>query len=313
MTCRVPLRRLARRLLPLLLALAAACQPLPHPFADDKPPAALLAVRDTAGVAIAPLVGAPAGVAQKLGGAMAKALLQRDIPASDKTANLDSYQLYGRVVQSTANDGRAAVRALWWLYDAGGKIVGKKSAEVVAASDDWRSARDAPIAQLASLSADRLAPLLEDKPPAPAAMPAVAPPATAAPEAGHLRIAIDKIAGAPGDGAPALKAALAAVLQRAGLAVAAAGRPDFTIAADVAVAASGPDQQHVRIVWHVRRRDGVEIGTVAQENDVPQGELAGKWGDVAANIAIAAEGGLMQLIARAAPPPAAAQAASKAR
>ena len=37
-----------------LAALVAACQPLPHPFAEDRPPAALLKVRGVAGVSIAP-------------------------------------------------------------------------------------------------------------------------------------------------------------------------------------------------------------------------------------------------------------------
>src|SRR5258708_1506123 len=37
-----------------MAAFAAACQPLPHPFAEDRPPAALLKVRGVAGVSIAP-------------------------------------------------------------------------------------------------------------------------------------------------------------------------------------------------------------------------------------------------------------------
>ena len=85
--------------------LIAACQPLPHPFADDRPPAALLKVRDVAGVAIAPIEGKPGAVAEKLGAAVASALLKRDIPASDKTTSLGSYQLYGRVAESRPQRG----------------------------------------------------------------------------------------------------------------------------------------------------------------------------------------------------------------
>ena len=57
-------------------------------------------------------------------------------------------------------------------------------------------------------------------------------------------------------------------------------------------------KQHVKIVWHVRRTDGSEIGTVAQENDVPAGLLDGAWGDVAYTVAVAAQNGIMELIAR---------------
>jgi hypothetical protein len=251
-------------------------------------------VPDTAGVSIAPIVGAPAPVARKLGEAMAKAFLKHDIPASDRTTSLDSFQLYGRIAASRPNDGRASVQAMWWLYDAKGKIVGKRSAELVAASGDWQSARSAPIEQLASLSADRLAPLLVGN------MPAAAPVAT---ETGRVRVAIDTIAGAPGDGAASLKAAIAAVLQREDVAIVADAKADLRVAAGVTLSPPGAGKEHIKIVWHVRRADGVELGTVAQENDVPKGELDGPWGDVAYNVAVAASGGLMQLVARAAPPP----------
>jgi hypothetical protein len=290
----------------LLLSVALdACQPLPHPFADDRPPAALLEIRDSAGVTIAPLVGEPSAVAKKLGGAIAKALLKRDIPASDKTANLDSYQLYGRVIESLPRDGTATVTAQWWLYDAKGRIVGKRTAQIDAATDDWQSARDAPIERLAGLSAERLTPLLEGKPPAMAA--------ALLSGADQTRVAIDKISGAPGDGATSLAAAVAAVLRHQNLTVTEDdSKADVRIAGDVSLAPIAPDQQHVKIVWHVRRADGIEIGTVAQESDTPNGQLDGPWGDVAYSIALAANDGLMQLIAHGAPSPEiASQPASK--
>ena len=58
-----------------LAALLASCQPLPHPFADDRPPAELLAVPESAGVSIAPVEGQPGAIAAKLGAATARALL----------------------------------------------------------------------------------------------------------------------------------------------------------------------------------------------------------------------------------------------
>ena len=77
----------------------AACQPLPHPFADDvpKPGSPMLTLRDSASVAIAPLQGGPQATAEKLAPAMAKALQDRDIAASDRTASVASYQLDGRI------------------------------------------------------------------------------------------------------------------------------------------------------------------------------------------------------------------------
>ena len=52
----------------LFLALIAACQPLPHPFADDVPPpsAPMLSPPDSAGIIVAPVAGAPAPIAGEL-------------------------------------------------------------------------------------------------------------------------------------------------------------------------------------------------------------------------------------------------------
>ena len=67
--------------------LMAACQPLPHPFANDvpKPGSPMLTLRDTATVAVAPLEGGPRATAKKLAPAMAEALQKHDIAASDRT------------------------------------------------------------------------------------------------------------------------------------------------------------------------------------------------------------------------------------
>ena len=280
--------------------LLAGCQPLPHPFADDRPPAALLQVRDVAGVSIAPIEGIPSAVAEKLGAAVAKALLKRDIPASDKTTGLGSYQLYGRVAESRPQrgpkGGNATVTAYWRLYDAKGRTVGEHSAKLEAAAGEWEAASPEPIEKLAGLSAEGLAPFLEEE------IPAEAP--KAASDAGRIRVAVNPVGGAPGDGGTALAAAVAAVLKRQELAIVDKDqKPDLTVEGEVSVTPVKPDKQHVKIVWRVRRADGAEIGNVGMENDVPKGLIDGPWGDIAYSIAIAAGDGLMQLVARGAPAP----------
>lgn len=277
------------------MLLAGACQPLPHPFAYDRPPAALLRIRDTAGVSIQPITGEPGAVAKKLSGAVANALLKRDIPASEKTTSLASYLLYGRVSagRPQGDAGEVTMTALWRLYDAKGHTVGEREAHFAAGAQEWQTAGDQAVDRLADLSADALAPLLEDAAPAAAAAPA---------QEHRVRIAVGKVSGAPGDGATSLANAVAAVLQRQDLAIVAAGeKADLYLDGEVAVSPVKADRQHVKIVWRMRRADGAQIGTVGQENDVPKGQLEGPWGDIAYSIAIAAGEGLMQLVARGAP------------
>jgi hypothetical protein len=277
-------------------ALLNACQPLPHPFADDRPPADLVQVRDVAGVSIVPIEGTPAAVAEKLGAAVAKALLKRDIPASEKTTILGSYQLYGRVAESRPQRGNPTVSAYWRLYDAKGRAIGEHTAKLEAPAGEWDSASPQPIEKLAGLSAEGLAPLLEEEAP-------TKPPKVAA-DAGRIRVAVGAVSGAPGDGGKSLAAAVTAVLKRQDLAIVDKDqKPDLTVEAEVSVTPVKPDKQHVKIVWRVRRADGAEIGNVGMENDVPRGLIDGPWGDVAYSIALAAGDGLIQLVARGAPAP----------
>src|SRR6185437_1913051 len=104
----------------------AACQPLPHPFAEDRPPPALLDVRDSSGVSIGPVGGMPRATARKLAGAVAAAFLTHDIPASASTASLGSYLLDGRIAEAPAARGRSMVTVVWRLRTAGGRLVGER-------------------------------------------------------------------------------------------------------------------------------------------------------------------------------------------
>ena len=80
-------------------------------------------------------------------------------------------------------------------------------------------------------------------------------------------------------------------------------KADLYVDGEVSVAPAQADKQHVKVLWHVHRADGAEIGTVGQENDVPRELLDGAWGDLAYSVAIAAGDGLAQLVARGAPQP----------
>jgi hypothetical protein len=364
----------------LAVVFLAACQPLPHPFEDDRPPSALLKIRDAVAVSIAPVVGEPAPVAAKLGAALADELAKLDVAASDKTVSAGSYKLYGRIMPASkaqnhkpdaakpkgskpktaaakpeaaksgntknliatggeARDDAAAppdgkllnsdgakpksakpgaaksssgkpagekpdsgrsekiVKVVWRLYAPDGHTVSERSVEVGASAAAWATADDVAITKLAAASAQHLASLFLDDSPKEAAIGA---------NDDRTRVAIGKISGAPGDGQKSLADAIAAVLKRQEVAVVNQGeKADLRVECDVTVEPAKGNTQHVKILWRVRRAaDGAEIGTVGQENEVPKGTLDGPWGDLSYSVAIAANDGLMQVIARGAPAPA---------
>ena len=291
----------------------AACQPLPHPFAEDRPPAALLRKRDSIGVSIAPIQGKPAALAQKLSAAVVSELQKHEIPATEKTASLGSYELYGRLEATQPRRGISEIAAHWRLYDAAGKILGEPVVRL-AVPEPKRAADGALVERMAAQTAQLLMPLFEDEtarrddqdagPPLPpiskdAFSITVNDNATPVGEVGPGRVAVGRIRGAPGDGGDSLAKAVAAVLKRREVDLIADPKAaDLTIDGEVSLTPAKPDKQHVKIVWRVRRRDGAQIGTVGQENDIPRGLLDHAWGDVAYSVATAAGDGLVALLAR---------------
>ena len=292
LSCRAPR---AAAVVGVVLLLAAACQPLPHPFAVDVPPpgSPLLTLRDNASVTIAPVDGTPRATAKKLGPAMASALQQREIAASDKTASIGSYELVGKIEEMPPSGDKAALVAVWVLRDPSGQSLGERTERLEAAAHDWEQGTDDAVARLAAASADRLAGLLQDED---------TPAETEV--GGPTRLLISGVNGAPGDGAVSLPRAITEVLKRQDVAIVSdpEAKADLVLDADVVIAKPKAGKQNVKIVWRVRRKDGSEIGTVGQENDVPAGLLDGAWGDVAYMVAVSAQDGIMQLVARGAPP-----------
>jgi hypothetical protein len=276
--------------------LAAACQPLPHPFAADKPSAALIAVPDNINIAVMPIEGEPHATAGKLATAISQEFLKHNIPASDQSPNKASYQLDGRIEQRPDQPGKSLVIVYWRLRDPRGQIVAERTDKLAAPTQDWQSGSDEPVAQLAAAGADAMAVRLVGEPPKEEKQQKQQP-------VGRPRVAVRKVSGAPGDGNTALATSLAAVLKHQDLELvdAAKGKPDLAVDCDVKLDPVKDGKQHVKIVWRVARPDGGEIGQVAQENDVPRGQLDGAWGDIAYTVAMAAESGIMQIVDRSAP------------
>jgi hypothetical protein len=276
----------------LALAAVTACQPLPHPFADDRPPAALLQVPGSIDIAVGNFDGEPRATATKLSAAIAAELLKRDITASATTTSHAGYTLDGRIEEGPPQAGKAIVTVFWRLRDPAGKIIIEQRAQLSGTVRDWQQGADAQVSDLAAAGANALASLVTETKPPEQQQPS-----------GRVRVAVRTIAGAPGDGNGSLAASITAVLKRADVELvdAAKGKPDLDIDANISIDTKG-DKQHVKIVWHVLHASGAEIGNVVQENDLPRGRLDGPWGDIAYNVAMAAGDGIMQLVDRGAPP-----------
>ncbi len=110
--------------LALLLLLVVRCQPLPQPFAEDRPPpgAPILTPKDGAGIVVRPIAGLSEAASAGLAEAMADALQNNDVPASTQVYNRASYVLTGTAHDHALAGDRTAIELRWELHGPDGSF-----------------------------------------------------------------------------------------------------------------------------------------------------------------------------------------------
>lgn len=281
----------------LLAALLAACGDLPQPF-RGRPggDAARLATPLALRLAVPPpqsaLLSDAAGL--QLSERLAEALQAQEVPAVATDA---PWPLDWRV-EITADRQGATVVPRFRLLDADGRPQAATDGGPVPVAA-WADADAALLARVAGAAAPGLSRLLLQ---VDAARKAIDPAALAA---GPPRIRLGGIRGAPGDGNAVLAARMREQLGGQGFVVQdAADGASYGLDATVRMAPAAAGQQLVELVWIVSRRDGEELGRIAQLNEVRAGSLDRFWGDVAYAAAEEAAPGVRTVVANALAPPA---------
>lgn len=271
----------------LALLLAAACQPMPRPFArDGNASNPLLDLPDAAGVLVAPVEGVSPAESRRLARKMAEALHRQNIPASVANANRRSYRLRGKLRTMSAGRGGGQRALVWDLYDRAGKRVGSKTQPL-----STPSARNRAVSldDYVALAAPQIGALITRA----RARPAEAPP-------GAVSVFVPPVAGATGDGPRALQNAMRIALRRTGMRVLdTAAKDGFAVKGTVKLGPVAAGRRRIAIRWSVHRSGGGEIGAVDQKNTVPAAAVEGTWGDMAHLIALNAADGVSDLLRRA--------------
>ena len=265
-----------------LLLAVAACQPLPHPLAEDAPApdAPIMTLKDSAGIVVQPVAGGPAPLAE----AMADALRNADVPASTQNSNRGSYVLTGTAEERPLTGDRARIALHWELRGPDGNPAGTYDQATESNAARWRDGDATLLKELVAAAAPAIAEMLQEE--------------GAVGVDTEQRVAVPLVAGAPGDGPRSLSRALALALRQANVAVAdspAAGK-HFTVSGNVAMAPAAEGKQKVTVSWTLLGPDGDQIGQVNQENAIPAGSLDGRWGDIAYAVAKSAADGIVALL-----------------
>ncbi|MBX9684469.1 MAG: hypothetical protein K2X41_11835 [Hyphomicrobium sp.] len=134
-------------------------------------------------------------------------------------------------------------------------------------------------------------------PPSALAAPAAAQTTGSIEPSGPVTTMVPTVVGAPGDGGTTLTSAIQRELTKNGVTLTNAASPKtYKVEGKVAMGQTKDGKQPIRIDWNVVDPAGKKLGTVSQNNEVPQGSLDGSWGKTADAAAAAAAQGILKLL-----------------
>lgn len=262
----------------------AACQPLPQPFqADSRTKAndALIRPIGESSLFIPPIVGLPQESGAALAETLAKALNEKDVPASATGRN----RLTSLLTIRLEPRGSDAV----WSWDErapdGGQQAGETRSLGVAparlAANDAAAMKQAAAIMAEAIAAKLNAAIIE----------------AAQTDAKPVTLAVKECEGAPGDGNRALRQAMREILILGGRnPLPDIAGADYVIGCRVNVWQDTPDSERVTIEWVLLGANGSQLGDVKQANRIPRGQLAGSWGKTAHIIAQGGWQGLSEIL-----------------
>jgi hypothetical protein len=265
----------------------SGCGSIPQPF---RPPESakkhneFLLAPLSAGVVVRRIEGPVGWVGDALTQAMAEVLRERGIVAGSKWSNQLSLRLSGSGYQKLHRDKAPELVMTWALTDPAGTIKEQRQTRTTPANEFWERPTAAMFRQVAERNAEMVVSWIDptrlERTPVQLSIP---------------RLSITPIEGAPGDGDTSLARAVALALGAERIPIVAIEEAELVVTSRIDVAPAPDNTEDVSITWILSTARGVEIGRVAQRNQVPTGQLDGRWGAIAVAIADGAADGIAGL------------------
>tara|TARA_B100000315_G_scaffold209813_1_gene205761 strand:+ start:2604 stop:3578 length:975 start_codon:yes stop_codon:yes gene_type:complete len=294
--------------------LLAGCGGLPKPFAHDGAvkgnPLISLAGGGAIRVEIDPSL--PESLAKPLAENMIKSLWAENVPASDEANFRPRYILKGQLkinYPSVFDPEEAEI--IWTLTDSRGNKLDAFDLRIAGDRAGWLFLDQELLADLSADTGKEVVRLLyAQRKPRRAALRIPETSKTVARETVKIspdsvilakmpKIFLAQVIGATGDGNISLHRNLQRALKIAGAELV-AERPQsaFLVKGFVNISPPYSGSNDVAITWLVATKDGKELGKITQNNKVPVGALAGRWGDIAHVITQAASIGIIDVVER---------------
>lgn len=274
----------------IALFLLPSCQPVPRPFGRD--PGAktnpLLRLDNARGVSVVHVGGAPPAAAHTLTREMAAALIELNLPASNKGASRHSHFLIGHATSRPLPGNATHVRLRWELLKADGRLVGHHVTGGTLDTAAWNKGAAKALLVLVRRSALKLSAIVQG------------PETTARRDRSQLYpLYIAPVVGGPDAGNRALTREMIQALTRSGFNVLKTRGPGgYVVAGTVNLGPTTGGNRTVEIVWSVLDSGGKTLGRIKQGNRVPAASLNGPWDGMARAVTQGAVTGVRNLLRR---------------
>lgn len=264
----------------LLIFISAAflvigCGEINRPYKSqtvaEKLSNSLILPQDAYGITLEPLSGVDPYQNDVMGNALIAAVESYNIPISPYKASGQSYKFRGQLVTTTRQHS-----LIWQLLDHNNQTL--TDGELSAAIDYAATPTLEITEQFARQAAQKIALTLK---------PDILDALSKQQILENMSIKILQIVGAPGDGNASLARNIKAILKRAKIKIAKQDeRADVVISGAILIKNHDANQQMVRLDWLLQDHQGRELQSLKQQNLVPNGQLDGRWGDIAYAIAV---------------------------
>ena len=273
--------------LTVALALVAACQPPPRPFAPSERGGGVpfSPAEDAYGITLRPVSGMPSAVAGAFISALVEALARREVPAALSSERARGSLAYGAAEARALDSGRLEIAIEWWVIGRDGRGLGRHWVSAKPQRRDWEHASQPLVRRLADESADGIVALLRRSVPGR--------------EGGPPAVRVGTVVAPPGIDGDILRRSMTGAMREARFGVSPHGQDGPRLTAKVSLGPVSGGMRRLRVEWRLEDASGARIGAIVQENDVVDETLIADWPAIVRLIARAATDELGGLLERA--------------
>ncbi|MBH67573.1 MAG: hypothetical protein CMM58_04400 [Rhodospirillaceae bacterium] len=265
----------------------SACGSIPQPFSKtelQKRNIDVLFAPESSSLIVKGINGPVGWVSDAFAEAMAKSLRRKGILASSKWQNKNSLFLTANGYQQLYEDRAPELVVTWMLADSKGTVQSIKETRVTPPMLFWSQPSEEVFRQVASLNAEKIASWFK-KP---------KPPVDTITISKTIKLGLIK--GGTEAQNDNLRKTVSKQLIQHNLKVSKTSVSDLTLNGFLQISPAESINKSINVTWVLTTNNGIEVGRVAQNNEISEVKINDSWPEISNDIVIAALDGIIDLI-----------------